>query len=106
MCNFIFTQFYKPFCDQIISNIKATENTHDQHNVSCSRLGIYKSYHVLSIHCLLPVYSRGYMGKNDEERIECIASNVSTTQLSSAYNSIHNQLETIIITNSSDVSGI
>ena len=98
---------YKPFCDQIISNIKATEST--LRNVSCSRLGIcivHKGCHVLCTQHCFPVYSRGYIGSNDEERIECRASSTSITQLSSAYDAITNQLQTIVIANSSDVSGI
>ena len=51
------------------------------------------------------MFSRGYTGRNDEERIECRASSVLTTQLSSAYNALTNQLKTLVITDSSDISG-
>ena len=68
-------------------------------------LCLYIYTHFLFNH-LLPMCSREYMGRDDQERIECRASSVSTTQLSSAYDALRDQLKTLVITDSSDVSGI
>jgi hypothetical protein len=45
------------------------------------------------------------MGMDDQERIECRASSASITQLHSAYDALRDQLKTLVITDSSDVSG-
>ena len=52
----------------------------------------------------LPVYSRGYMGSDTEERIECKAN--TTAELDSAYNTLREQLNPLVKSGSSIVSGI
>ena len=46
------------------------------------------------------------MENDDEERIQCKATSTSTTELHSAYTALIDQLKALVITESSDVSGM